>query len=80
MGDKLTLRLDKDLILGAKRYAKSSGKSVSAIVADLFEFIRNEALEDVPDDYPATASLRGILKDKSLTVQDYHDHLEQKNL
>ena len=36
MQTKLTLRLDEELIGVAKAFARSSGKSVSRIVADYF--------------------------------------------
>lgn len=80
MPTKLTLRLDEELIQNAKKYAKKSGKSVSLIVANLFEFIRNEQTESENDKYPATNSLRGVLKDRAVSEQDYRDHLEKKHL
>lgn len=39
---KLTLRIDDDLIASAKEYSAQTGKSVSRIVADLFEIIKFE--------------------------------------
>ena len=80
MSTKLTLRLDEELIQNAKKYAKESGKSVSLIVADLFEFIRNEQTDAENEEFPATNSLRGVLKDKAVSEQDYLDHLENKYL
>ena len=80
MSTKLTLRLDEELIQNAKKYAKNSGKSVSLIVADLFEFIRNEQSDTENDKFPATNSLRGVLKDTTVSEQDYSDHLEKKHL
>jgi hypothetical protein len=80
MPTKLTLRLDEALIENAKKYAKESGKSVSMIVADHFEFIRNEQENRAPQALPSTSSLRGILKGKQITEQDYARHLENKHL
>jgi len=45
MNTKLTLRLDDQLILKAKRYSHRVGKSVSQIVADYFSLI--DADEDI---------------------------------
>ena len=80
MSAKLTLQLDKDLIQHAKKYAKKSGKSLSLIVADLFEFIRNEQADGETQEFPATRSLRGVLKDKPVSEQEYLDHLADKHL
>lgn len=81
MSSKLTLRLDEDLIRNAKQYAKNSGKSVSKIVADHFEFIRNAQVNTAgPDDSPATRSLRGVLKDSRVSEADYRKHVENKYL
>ncbi len=41
---KLTLRMDNNLIESAKEYSAQTGKSVSRIVADLFEIIKNEKI------------------------------------
>ena len=48
MNTKLTLRLDDQLILKAKRYSDRSGKSVSQLVADYFSLI--DADEEIPGD------------------------------
>jgi len=80
MAAKLTLRLDEDLIKEAKKYSAKRGKSVSALVADYFSVLRKEggSLEDsIP---PAVASLRGVLKGKSVDDGDYNKHLEKKYL
>ena len=41
MNTKLTLRLDDELIRGAKRYAARSGKSVSRLVGDYFAILES---------------------------------------
>jgi hypothetical protein len=51
MNTKLTLRMDNDLIESAKEYSAETGKSVSRIVSDLFEIIKNEKLKK---EYPFT--------------------------
>ena len=80
MSTKLTLRLDEELIKNAKKYAKKSGKSVSMIVADHFEFIRNKQVNTETQQPPATSSLRGVLAGKLISEEDYLRHLEDKYL
>jgi len=78
MQTKLTLRLDSELIAQAKDYAQEQGKSLSQVVADYFAlFGRQQPSEQ---DAPMTASLRGIMKGKSVDEQDYKQHLEDKYL
>ncbi len=80
MATKLTLRLDEHLVASAKEYSTKTGKSVSRIVADLFEIIKNEKLEKEFQATPAIQSLRGVLKDKDVTQDDYDRYLEKKHL
>ena len=78
MNTKLTLRMDANLIESAKQYSAKTGKSVSRIVADLFEIIKNEKMEK---DYPITTSvlsLKGALKGKNVDETDYKKYLEEK--
>ena len=80
MATKLTLRLDEELIRGAKEYSAKKGKSVSALVADFF-FVLQKG--ERPSRYAvslAVASLRGILKGKGVDEDDYKKHLEEKYL
>ena len=78
MLSKLTLRMDDKLIESAKKYSSETGKSVSRIVADLFEIIQNEKLKDDNRLSPAVRSLKGILKGKQIDEKDYSDYLEEK--
>jgi hypothetical protein len=80
MNTKLTLRLDDDLIKSAKAYAAMTGKSVSRIVADLFEIIKNEKLQKETSLPPTVRSLRGVLKGVQIDQKDYKQHLEEKYL
>lgn len=77
---KLTLRLDNNLIESAKEYSAQTGKSVSRIVADLFEIIKNEKLKKADALTPTVRALKGSLKGKRLDEQDYKKHLEEKYL
>jgi hypothetical protein len=78
MNTKLTLRLDDQLILKAKRYSDRSGKSVSRIVADYFSLIDSD--EDIPgtEISPRVRSLIGGFRGATTTEDDYHRHLEEK--
>jgi hypothetical protein len=77
---KLTLRMDDNLIESAKEYSAQTGKSVSRIVADLFEIIKNEKLNKEESLTPTVKSLKGILKGKQLDEKDYKNYLEEKYL
>jgi len=78
MNTKLTLRLDSQLIESAKEYSAKTGKSLSRIVADLFEIIKNEQLKNESALTPTVRSLSGVLKGKGLNEKDYKVHLEEK--
>lgn len=80
--EKLTLRLERELIEKAKRVAEERGTSVSGMVAGFFE-----NLESPPPQGQRygriTCRLRGSLKpgDGKLQadVEDYLRHLEEKH-
>lgn len=78
MNTKLTLRLDDQLILKAKRYSDRSGKSVSRIVADYFSLIDSD--EDIPgtEISARVRSLIGGFKGATTSEDDYRRHLEEK--
>lgn len=75
---KLTLRMDDNLIESAKEYSSQTGKSVSRIVSDLFEIIKNEKIKRDEPLPPTVRSLRGILKGKGLDEKTYKEYLEEK--
>ena len=78
MKSKLTLRLDDNLIKSAKEYSAKTGKSVSRIVSNLFEIIKNEELKNDVDLPPTVNSLKGALKGKGINEKDYKKYLEEK--
>jgi len=80
MNTKLTLRMDENLIESAKKYSAKTGKSVSRIVADLFEIIRNEKLKNEYQLTPTVKTLKGALKGNKIQEEDYKKHLEEKYL
>lgn len=77
MNTKLTLRLDSDLIEGAKRHSAKSGKSVSKLVSDYFTLI--DARQPSAQVTRRVQSLRGVLSGSGLDEHDYRKHLEDKH-
>jgi len=79
MMTKLTLHMDKILVAKTKQEAKRRGKSVSAIVADYFAALGEEAhpADTLP---PITASLFGVLKTAFVSGTDYRRRLKDKYL
>lgn len=77
---KLTLRMDDHLIESAKEYSAQTGKSVSRIVSDLFEIIKNDRIGKEEPLTPTVKSLKGILKGMRLDEKDYKKYLEEKYL
>jgi hypothetical protein len=77
MESKLTLKLDKSMIEGAKAYAEKSEKSLSRIVEDYF---RNIVAEKAPTSYysPLVEELSGVISEKDLSTADYASYLEEK--
>ena len=80
MGTKLTLRMDDSLIASAKEYSARTGKSVSRIVADFFEIIKNDKLRSTQHLTPTVKSLKGALKGSKITEEEYKKFLEEKYL
>ncbi|MHB8837508.1 MAG: DUF6364 family protein [Gemmatimonadaceae bacterium] len=78
MQTKLTLRLDASLIRRAKAYAKRSGKSVSAVVADYFAAL--DATGAPGSSYgPKVRSLLGVVRESRVDETDYRRHIERKH-
>lgn len=77
---KLTLRLEKKLISQAKEQAKKSGRSLSRIVAEYFELLGEKTHENKIKLLPITYSLKGALRGKKISKEDYYKHLEDKYL
>lgn len=77
MNTKLTLRLDKDLIEGAKRHSAKSGKSVSKLVSDYFTLI--DARQPSAPVTHRVQSLRGVLAGSGLDERDYREHQDEKH-
>jgi hypothetical protein len=80
--EKLTLRLETELIEKAKRFAREHDTSVSRMVAGFFDNLEKERLEDRRHGQ-ITSRLRGSLKPTDGRSQadekDYRRHLEEKH-
>lgn len=75
---KLTLRLDKKLILRAKLRSEKTGKSLSQMVADFFALMDEEIPKELNNLPPLTRSLKGALRGKKLSKDDYRRYLKEK--
>ena len=72
---KLTVRLPRDLLEGAKRYAKEHDTTLTRLVS---EYLRQLGTQDDPlADAPAVRRLSGILSPDA-SVEDYRKYLEKK--
>lgn len=78
MHTKLTLRLDAALIRRAKAYAKRTGKSVSAVVADYFAAL-DAGEGQAPVLGPKVQSLFGVVRERPVDETAYRRHLERKH-
>ncbi len=81
METKLTLRLRKNVIDQAKKYASEHETSLSKLIENYLEAVTAESEQD---DYisPLVKSLSGVIKLSSDTDQnsEYHKHLSDKYL
>jgi len=72
--------MDDRLAESAKKYSAKTGKSVSQLVADLFEIITNENLKRDFPLTPTVRALKGSLKGKKVSEKDYKKYLKEKYL
>lgn len=80
MQTKLTLRLDEELIREVKSIADRKGQSVSKIVANYFNSLREKPKVPKTNLTPIVQSLKGSLRGTNLDLKDYHRYLEEKYL
>jgi hypothetical protein len=78
MNTKLTLRMDEDVIRGAKVYAERSGQSVSRLVEDYLRVLGRGTRTPGRDITPRVAGLLGALRGSAVSETDYYEHLEKK--
>jgi hypothetical protein len=72
--------MEKHLIDAAKEYSARTGQSLSRLVADFFELLQHEHLEQESELPPTVQSLKGVLKGGGATAEDYKKYLEEKHL
>jgi hypothetical protein len=72
---KLTVRVPRDLLDGAKRYANEHDTTLTRLVS---EFLRQLSIQDDPlVDAPVVRRLSGTLPPDA-SIGDYHKYLEEK--
>ncbi len=80
MSSKLTLYIDDDVISHVKAYAKEQKLSVSKVVNNFLTLLKQNRPQNENITAPVTDSLQGVLKENSVSKEDYHKHLEDKYL
>lgn len=81
MNTKLTLNIEKDLIVVAKKYAQESHQSLSALVQNYFKHLTSDSkIQDNIDISPTVKNLSGIISlDNDYDYkQDYGKHIIEK--
>lgn len=79
MQSKLTIRLDSALLRRVRTYARSAGKSVSAVVAEYLASVGAERANGQASLPPKVRSLIGVLRETRVSERDYRTHLEEKH-
>ena len=80
MNVKLTLKLNKKAIEGAKKYAQKNKKSLSVMVEKYFNLISdNDSISEI-EISPNVRDLSGIVKfSENISVREvYRKHIEEK--
>jgi len=72
---KLTVRLPRELLENAKRYARKQNTTVTNLISEYLR--RVPASMDILQDAPIVRRLSGTLS-KNVSVADYKKHLEAK--
>jgi hypothetical protein len=73
---KLTVRVPRDFLDGAKRYANEHDTTLTRLVS---EFLRQLSIQDDPlADAPVVQRLSGTLSPDA-SIEDYHKYLDEKH-
>ena len=72
---KLTVRLPRELLENAKRYARKQNTTVTNLISEYLR--RMPASLDILEDAPIVRRLSGTLS-KNVSVADYKKHIETK--
>ncbi len=75
MKTKLTVRVPRDLLENAKRYASAHNTTLTELISQYL--LRFPAEVEALDDAPITRRLTGLLS-PDLSVDVYKNHLEEK--
>ena len=75
MKTKLTVRVPRELLDNAKRYASAHNTTLTELIAQYFRRFPTEA--EALDDAPVTRGLTGLLSPEA-SVEDFKEHLEEK--
>jgi hypothetical protein len=76
MDNKLTLKLDNQVIEKAKLYARRKNTSLSKLIESYLEFLTTANSPESGEVTPLVKSLSGVLDSKA--IPDYKNHLNQK--
>ncbi len=76
MDNKLTLKLDSQVIEKAKLYARRKNTSLSKLIESYLEFLTTANHSESGEVTPLVKSLSGVLD--SNNIPDYKKHLNQK--
>ena len=77
MDAKLTLKLDKEIIERAKRYAQDKNTSLSKLIENILSKVTDKSSFQT-ETTPLVDGLSGILSMDTLDREDYRDYLEEK--
>lgn len=72
---KLTVRLPRELLENAKRYARKQNTTVTNLISEYLR--RMPASLDILEEAPIVRRLSGTLS-KNVSITDYRKHLEAK--
>jgi hypothetical protein len=72
---KLTIRVPRDLLEGAKRYASEHNTTMTRLVSEYLRRLTTQ--DDAIADAPIVQRLSGTLPQQA-SVDDYRQHLEEK--
>lgn len=79
MDKKLTLKLDRDVIERAKKYARGNKTSISRIVENYLSIVTSDQVNS-PEVTPVVKSISGVLPEKNDEElrNEYSEYLEKK--
>lgn len=77
MDAKLTLKLDKEIIERAKKYAQDKNTSLSKLIENILSKVTDKTSFQA-ETTPLVDGLSGILSLDSNHKEDYRDYLEEK--